>query len=88
MIGGFSNRCPDGIRINGVDHGGPGKIITENPGFIAIKWPAHKYWVGRGMDQEYGSPEMAVCQKIKKNGSEYLEPIITWKVTRKKQNES
>ena len=62
MLNGYSNRVEGGVKINGYDQGGVGKILAENETHIVVKWPAHTYWYVRG-GRAYASPVVVVYRK-------------------------
>ena len=63
----------------GVDHGGDGKIIAINDNAIAVKWPAHRFTYGRGL-QDY-APAETVVYLIEDDNAHGLVSTLTVKLT-------
>lgn len=76
---------PEAVEMIGVDYGGYGKVIAQNPNAIVIKWPRGTHWAGVGMEREYHPAQTAVYRVIKhkEKGRIQVEALISWENTRK-----
>lgn len=81
-MNGFRKNVSDGLVISGIDHGGVGKILSENNEYVAVKWPAHTYWSGIGVPRSYALPEVEIFLKSKMNDEEYLTSVLSWSTGR------
>ena len=46
-------RGPHFVSEPGVDYGGPGEIIAQNPQAIVVKWPRGRHWTANGAPYAY-----------------------------------
>ena len=78
-------RGPRFVTQPGVDYGGPGEIIAQNPQAIGVKWPRGKHSTANGAPTTRPASTMVytTLQKLEDAVTLGVQPVIQWDHIRK-----